>query len=71
MYRRNRAELEKTCKELGVKVACDVERGGYELIINATGVGAKDTEGLSPVSKNAFDGGRVAMDLSGIPYREA
>ena len=63
LYRRNRAELEKTCEELGVLAADNAEKGGYDILINATGVGMNETVGVSPVRKSAFAGGRVAVDL--------
>ncbi len=63
MYRRNRAELEETCMQLGVTAADDPERGGYDIVINTTGVGMHDSEGESPVGEKAFAGSRVAVDL--------
>ncbi len=63
LYRRNREELEETCKELGVLAADDPEQGGYDIIVNATGVGMHESVGKSPVSKAAFGGGSVAVDL--------
>ncbi len=67
MYRRNRAELEETCQELGVQAATDPERGGYDVVINCTGVGMHDTEGVSPVQVSAFKGASWAIDLIYTP----
>ena len=61
LYRRNRKELEETCNELGVKAATDLR--GYEIVVNASGVGMHETEGQSPVGVEAFEGARVAIDL--------
>lgn len=63
MYRRNREELLEVCKQLGVEAAIDPEAGGYDLLINCTGVGMHDTEGKSPVTKKAFAGASAAVDL--------
>ncbi len=67
MYRRNRTELEETCRELGVTAASDPESGGYDIVINCTGVGMHDTEGVSPVPTSAFKGARWAIDLIYTP----
>ena len=61
MYRRNQEELLETCSQLGVSPASDIEKGGYDLLINCTGVGMHDTEGVSPVNENAFKGASVAL----------
>ncbi len=63
LYQRRKQELEETCQELGVLAAEAPEVGGYDIIINATGVGMHDTVGISPVSAAAFDGCSVAVDL--------
>lgn len=63
LYRRNREALKETCEELGVFEADGIERGGFEILVNATGVGMCETVGESPVAKSAFEGGRVAIDL--------
>ena len=39
MYRRNRAELEETCAQLGVTAADNPNAGGYDILVNTTGVG--------------------------------
>ena len=67
MYRRNRAELEEVCSQLGVQAVNDPERGGFDVVINSTGVGMHDTEGVSPVGVKAFDGATVAVDLIYTP----
>ncbi len=67
MYRRNRAALEEICKELGVTAADDPERGGFDILVNATGVGMHDTEGQSPVGAAAFKGAESAIDLIYTP----
>lgn len=63
MYRRNREELLEVCNQLGVEAAIDPEAGGYDLLINCTGVGMHDTEGKSPVMEKAFAGASAAVDL--------
>ena len=63
MYQRRRKELEETCAELGITPADNPESGGYDILINTTGVGMHDTEGLSPVTEKAFDGATAAIDL--------
>lgn len=61
LYRRNRKELEETCNELGVQAATDLF--GYDILINASGVGMHETVGQSPVGVEAFEGAKVAIDL--------
>ena len=63
LYQRRQQELEETCQELGVLAADNPEAGGYDIVINATGVGMHNTVGISPVSAAAFDGCSVAVDL--------
>ena len=63
LYQRRKQELQETCEELGVSAADNPEAGGYDIIINATGVGMHDTVGFSPVSAAAFDGCQAAVDL--------
>jgi shikimate dehydrogenase len=63
VYRRNRSELEELTEQLGVTAASDPERGGYDILVNATGVGMHDTVGVSPVGAKAFDGVGVAVDM--------
>ncbi len=69
MYRRNRQELEEVCKQLGVQAADNPERGGYDVIVNCTGVGMHDTEGKSPVHVSAFVGVSAAVDLIYTPQK--
>ena len=63
MYQRTRSELLETCEQLGVTAEDQPERGGYDIVINSTGVGMHKTVGVSPVTKRAFDGASVAVDL--------
>lgn len=67
MYRRNREELQETCQQLGVQAADNPESGGYDILVNATGVGMHDTVGKSPVGAKAFDGCYAAVDLIYVP----
>ena len=67
MYRRNQEELQEACQQLGVAAAQDPEQGGFDIVINCTGVGMHNTEGVSPVTKKAFDGASVAVDLIYTP----
>ena len=63
VYRRSIHELQELCEQLGVTAANDPEEGGYDIVINCTGVGMHDTEGVSPVGEKAFAGASVAVDL--------
>ena len=63
IYRRDREKLLETCAELHLKAAEDPEAGGYDLLINCTGVGMHDSEGRSPVTSAAFRGCTGAIDL--------
>ena len=63
MYQRRREKLEETCQELGILAAADGNQGGFDILINCTGVGMHESEGLSPVENKAFDGASVAIDL--------
>lgn len=67
MYRRNKAELDEVCAQLGVEAADDPETGGYDILLNCTGVGMHDSEGKSPVSAKAFAGAEFAVDLIYVP----
>ena len=67
MYRRNKAELSEVCEQLKVQAASDPEGGGYDVLINATGVGMHDSEGRSPVGIKAFSGASAAVDLIYVP----
>ena len=63
VYQRRREKLEEVCAELGVTAADDPESGGYDILVNCTGVGMHDTEGVSPVTREAFAGAKNAIDL--------
>lgn len=63
VYQRRKEKLEELCQQLGVTAAADPEMGGYDILVNCTGVGMHDTEGLSPVSQKAFKGAEHAVDL--------
>ena len=67
MYRRNQNELNEVCAQLGVQAAKNPETGGFDLLINCTGVGMHDTEGKSPVTEKAFEGASAAIDLIYTP----
>lgn len=67
MYRRNQEELTEVCEQLGVTAASDPESGEYDILINCTGVGMHDTEGISPVTGKAFRGASAAVDLIYTP----
>ncbi len=67
VYQRRREKLEELCNELGVTPADDPEKGGYDVIVNCTGVGMHDSEGQSPVTKQAFLGATHAIDLIYTP----
>lgn len=67
MYRRNQAELIEICERLGVTPVSTAESGEYDILINCTGVGMHDTEGKSPVSKDAFRNATWAVDLIYVP----
>ncbi len=67
MYRRNRAELLETCEQLGITPIDDPEAGGFDILVNTTGVGMHDTVGKSPVTAKAFAGATAAIDLIYYP----
>ena len=68
-YRRNKAELLEICQRLGVTPVDDAECGGYDILVNCTGVGMHDTEGKSPVGVQAFQGATWAVDLIYTPEK--
>ena len=70
-YRRNAEELAEFCEQLGVDSVADPETGGFDIIVNATGVGMHDTVGKSPISKRAFVGAETAVDLIYEPQESA
>ena len=67
MYRRNREELIEVCQQLGIQPIDNPEMGGFDILINTTGVGMHDTEGKSPVTVKAFEGATAAIDLIYYP----
>jgi shikimate dehydrogenase len=62
MYQRSRDKLLKTCQELSV-IAVENVTAGYDILINATGVGMHDSVGRSPVQEGVFIGAEKAIDL--------
>ena len=69
LYQRRKDKLEEVCNELGVTPAQSIEKGGFDILINCTGVGMHDTEGISPVGKESFIGSETAVDLIYVPSR--
>ena len=69
MYRRNKAELLETCEQIGVNAAEEPNAGGYDILVNCTGVGMHESEGKSPVERTAFNGASVAVDLIYTPEK--
>lgn len=63
VYQRRKEKLKELCNELGVTPADDPEAGGYDILVNCTGVGMHDSEGVSPVGVKAFVGASAAIDL--------
>ncbi len=60
---------EKVAKEFSVTAIKKVERGNYEVIVNATGVGMHNTVGISPVNEEIIGGCNVAVDLIYTPVK--
>ena len=71
MYQRRKDKLAETCAELNITMADDAESGGYDILINCTGVGMHESEGLSPVTAKAFSGAEAAVDLIYRPEKSA
>ncbi len=71
MYKRNQEELAEICSELDVRAATSNDEGGFDIVINCTGVGMHDSEGVSPVQEEAFQGASVAVDLIYEPKESA
>lgn len=69
MYQRTKAKLLETCAEIGVTPAESAEEGGYDILINCTGVGMHESVGLSPVTAKAFAGAEAAIDLIYYPEK--
>ena len=71
VYQRRKDKLDELCNELSVQAAQDPNEGGYDILVNCTGVGMHDSEGLSPVTQQAFVGGTWAVDLIYEPKQSA
>ena len=71
VYQRRREKLEELCNELGVHLAESPEIGGYDILVNCTGVGMHESEGCSPVTSRAFLGAKYAIDLIYEPAESA
>ena len=69
MYQRRREKLLETCAELHITPADSAEEGVFDILINCTGVGMHDSEGISPVKAQAFRGASVAIDLIYTPEK--
>ena len=67
MYRRNREELLEACERLGVTPVDNPEQGGFDILVNTTGVGMHESVGRSPVLSKAFAGAKTAIDLIYYP----
>ena len=67
LYRRDKHELQEACEQLGLHAAENPAQGGFDIVINCTGVGMHDTVGVSPVNASAFVGASVAVDLIYYP----
>ena len=67
VYQRTKEKLLELCQELGVEAESNPYAGGYDILVNCTGVGMHDTEGRSPVGSVAFDGASAAIDLIYTP----
>ena len=68
-YRRNKEELLEICQRLGVTPVDDAQTGGYDILVNCTGVGMHDTEGKSPVEARALIGAEWVVDLIYTPEK--
>lgn len=69
VYQRRREKLEELCNELQVTPADAPNVGGYDILVNCTGVGMHDSEGVSPVTAQAFTGAAWAVDLIYTPAK--
>lgn len=63
VYQRNREKLEEVCRQLGVTAADRADCGGFDILVNCTGVGMHESVGRSPVTDAAFTGAEAAVDL--------
>ena len=68
VYQRRKEKLEEVCAELGV-YAAEKPTSGYNLLVNCTGVGMHETEGISPVDESVFCGVETAVDLIYTPEK--
>lgn len=62
MYQRRKELLKEVCESLGVGVA-ESPQLPCDILINCTGVGMHESEGVSPVSAEAIDKCGTAVDL--------
>ena len=69
MYQRRRELLEEVCRALGAFPADDPESGGYDILVNCTGVGMHRTEGISPVGGDLLSLCQTAVDLIYVPTK--
>ncbi|MBQ4268687.1 MAG: shikimate dehydrogenase [Clostridia bacterium] len=75
LYQRSREKLLETCRELGVTPAESGDEkngiygGGFDILVNCTGVGMHDSVGVSPVEKKAFENAEAAVDLIYTPEK--
>lgn len=67
LYQRRREALEEACAQLGCSAAENPYQGGFDILLNCTGVGMHETVGCSPVTADAFDGAEAAVDLIYYP----
>ncbi len=63
LYQRNQEKCKETCEQLALTPVSDPYQGGFDILINATGVGMHESEGRSPVEERAFLGCEGAIDL--------
>ncbi|MBQ8427955.1 MAG: shikimate dehydrogenase, partial [Clostridia bacterium] len=71
LYQRNAEKRKETCVQLDVLEEENPNRGGYDVLVNCTGVGMHDSVGRSPVEERAFDGATAAVDLIYEPQETA
>ena len=67
LYQRRRDALEEACAQLGCSAAETPYQGGFDILLNCTGVGMHETVGVSPVTADSFDGAEAAVDLIYYP----
>ena len=66
-YRRDKRKLREFCLELGVNECLDLAKERFDIIVNATGVGTKDSVGESPIESEIFRGTSWAIELGYFP----